>query len=230
MFLVFRKGRIKVFFLVGVIIFGVIISGYPSIFYYGKIAPVLAQGKPLILLDPGHGGRDPGAVFGDIYEKDINLEVAKQVGELLQKNGHRVSLTRTKDTNLVNWKDNGSYQRASLWKRADIAKKRNAQIFVSIHCNSDRNSSYSGPQTFYHQQSAKGKLLAEAIQEELIKVNKTKRQAIPGDYYLINNTPCTTVIVELGYLSNAGDRSLLCSSRYKMEFAKAIAKGVEKCL
>ncbi|NLT95050.1 MAG: N-acetylmuramoyl-L-alanine amidase [Clostridia bacterium] len=230
MFLILRKKRIFLVFILATFMLAVIFSGFGSYLYYGKVAPVLAQGKPLILIDPGHGGRDPGAVYQNIYEKDINLDVAKQVEKILKEKKYRVSMTRTKDTNLVNWKDRGSYQRASLIERARIAEKRNARYLISIHCNSDNNSNYSGPQTFYHSQSVSGKRLAEAIQEELKKVNNTKRQAIPGDYFLINNTSCTAVIVELGYLSNAGDRLILCSPEYKRKLAEAIAKGVEKCL
>lgn len=230
MFLILRKRRVKLFALLAIFVLVIIITGYSSNLFYGEIAPVLAQGKPLILIDAGHGGRDPGAVWGDIKEKDINLEVAKQLEKTLKKKGYRVSMTRTTDTNLVNWKDNGSYQRASLWQRAHLSKRKNAQVLISIHCNSDQNSAYSGPQTFYHRNSINGKALAEAIQEELIKVNFSKRQAIPGDYYLINNTTCTTVIVELGYLSNADDRALLCSSKYKVKFAEAIAIGIQKNL
>jgi len=156
------------------------------------------------------------------------LAVAKEVERLLKNKGYRVSMTRTTDTNLVNWKDRGSYQRASLWQRAHLSEKKNAQVLVSIHCNSDHNHSFFGPQTFYHPQSSDGKELAQAIQEELLAVRPAKRRAIPGDYYLLNNTSCTGVIVELGYLSNAQDRSLLCSAAYQEKFARAIASGISK--
>src|SRR5690554_3867026 len=220
MFLIFRKRRIKLVFTLGLLLLVLgAVFGQVSHFYYAKIAPVLAQGKPLILIDAGHGGRDPGAIFGDIYEKDINLDMAKDLEKFLKNMDYRVSMTRTKDTNLVNWKDNGSFQRASLWQRVQLAKKRNAQVLISIHCNSDRNTAYSGPQTFYHEKSLKGKVLAEAIQEELLKVNPSKRCAIPGDYYLLNNTTCTAVIVELGYLSNPQDRLLLCSPKDRSKLA-----------
>lgn len=231
MYLIFRKGWVKFLITFGFMLLALgVVFGQVSLFYYAKIAPVLAQGKPLILIDAGHGGRDPGAIYGDIYEKEINLDMAKELEKSLNKMGYRVSMTRTKDTNLVNWKDNGSFQRASLWQRVQLAKKRNAQVFISIHCNSDRNTSYSGPQTFYHEKSLKGKVLAEAIQEELVKINPSKRGAIPGNYYLLNNTTCTAVIVELGYLSNPRDRLLLCSPGDRSKLAKAIAKGIEKSL
>ncbi|MGI6225496.1 MAG: N-acetylmuramoyl-L-alanine amidase family protein [Peptococcales bacterium] len=191
-----------------------------------NIIPVLASNQRIILIDPGHGGKDPGAVFGDILEKNINLEVARLLSNRLKKEGFKVSQTRIKDTNLVDWKDNGSYQRASLWQRANLSRKKNADVLVSIHCNSDKNRAYFGPQTFYHRESLEGKALAQAIQEELLKVRQSKRQAIPGDFYLLKNTFCITVIVEIGYLSNYTDRTLLCSPKYQKMFAEAIAEGI----
>jgi len=230
MFVILRRERLRLVLLMGilVILLGLIISGQLGLFFYGKIAPVLAHGKPLIIIDAGHGGRDPGAVVGGVNEKNINLIIAKEVERLLKNKGYRVSMTRAKDTNLVNWKDNGSYQRASLWQRAHLSKKKNAQVLVSIHCNSDSNKAFFGPQTFYHPQSTKGRELAQTIQAELIKVKPSKRRAIPGNYYLLNNTSCTTVIVELGYLSNEKDRSSLCSTEYRKKFAQAIATGISK--
>ena len=196
--------------------------------YYQQIKTVTASGKIIIVIDAGHGGRDPGAVAGDVYEKNINLDIAKRLEKLLKQKGYKVIMTRTKDVNLVNWKDNGSYQRASLWQRAQLSKEKNAKLLISIHCNSDRNKVFYGPQTFYHPQSNSGKRLAQSIQEELIQVRDTRRQAIPGDYYLLNNTSCITVIVELGYLSNAKDRSMLCLPDFQQKFAQAITRGVEK--
>ena len=199
-------------------------------FFYHQISAVSASGKTIIVIDAGHGGRDPGAVAGDICEKEINLDIAKRLEKILKQKGYRVIMTRTKDTNLVDWKDNGSYQRASLWQRAQLSKEKNAQLLISIHCNSDRNKEFFGSQTFYHPESDSGRRLAQSIQGELIQVRNTRRQALPGNYYLLNNTSCITVIVELGYLSNAKDRSMLCIADFQHKFAQAIARGISKFL
>jgi len=228
--IIFRK-KIKYVLILIAFIAGVLLVGdFGQIgrLFYHQICAVTASGKAIIAIDAGHGGRDPGAVVGDIFEKDINLDIAKSLERVLKAKGYSVTMTRTKDTNLVNWRDNGSYQRASLWQRAHLSKEKNAQILISIHCNSDRNNAFFGPQTFYHPQSISGKSLAQSIQEELIKTRTTKRQPLPGNYYLLNNTSCITVIVELGYLSNAQDRSMLCSPEARQKFAQAIAQGISK--
>jgi len=221
------KRKIKYILILTIFIVGGFLTQIGPL-YYQQIKAVTASGKTIIVVDAGHGGRDPGAVAGDVYEKDINLDIAKRIEKLLKQKGYRVIMTRTKDVNLVNWKDNGSYQRASLWQRAQLTKDKNAQLLISIHCNSDRNKEFYGPQTFYHPKSNSGKRLTQSIQEELIQVRDTRRQAIPGDYYLLNNTSCITVIVELGYLSNAKDRSMLCIPDFRHKFAQAITRGVEK--
>ncbi|MFZ7103572.1 MAG: N-acetylmuramoyl-L-alanine amidase family protein [Peptococcaceae bacterium] len=202
--------------------------GEISPFFSEGVTPALARGRIIVVLDAGHGGRDPGAVAKGIYEKNINLDVAKRLAKMLKARGYHVVLTRSGDSNLVNWKDGGSYQRASLWQRARISKDKNASVLISIHCNSDRNKQYYGSQTFYHSQSTRGKNLARAIQSEMKKVRYTRREAIPGDYYLLKNTACPTVIVELGYLSNSRELNVLCSPQFRQKYAQAIADGFSK--
>lgn len=228
MFIIMNR---KLILLTGLTVFLIISIGVSSFLLKTGITPVVASKRiPVIVIDAGHGGRDPGAVTGRIYEKHINLDVAKRLKVLLHKKGYQVIMTRNSDTNLVNWRDRGSYQRASLWQRAQITRKTRATFLISIHCNSDRNRKYFGPQTFYQAQSVKGRELAVAIQRELSQVNPTRRQAIPGNYYLLNNTAIPTVIIELGYLSNTKDRALLTSSTQRARFAQAIARGINNFL
>ncbi|MDN5322863.1 MAG: N-acetylmuramoyl-L-alanine amidase [Clostridia bacterium] len=226
MLIIIKKGFVKQILISFIIvIFCLLVYEHIS---SDKVAAVMARGNTVIVIDAGHGGRDPGAVYGTIYEKNINLDVAKRLQKILKRKDYKVVMTRSKDVNLVNWKDNGSYQRASLWQRAYISKKKNATILVSIHCNSDSRGAFFGPQTFYHPRSGRGRNLAVSIQEELIKVRYTRRKAIPGNYYLLNNTYSTTVIVELGYLSNSKDRNFLSSPEFRQKFAQAIADGICK--
>lgn len=189
------------------------------------VSSFMTKGK-MVCLDPGHGGRDPGAVFGSINEKNLNLDIAKRVAVLLKKEGVRVFLTRTKDSNLAHKSFEGSMQRAELRERLLLAKKRKSDIFVSIHCNSEEKAAHFGPQTFYQENSQESILLASIIQRELIKVLSTHRQAIPGRYYLMENSSIPTVIVEIGYLSHPKDRSLLAESNFRQSVAKAITKGI----
>jgi len=228
MFIILKRKRIK--FILIIIIHLCLFLGLAGFktYLHLSLVPVLGEAQIIIVIDAGHGGRDPGAVVGSIYEKEINLDVAKRLQKALVNEKYRVIMTRKSDTNLVNWKDRGSYQRASLWQRAYIARKNKASILISIHCNCDRTNKYFGFQTFYHEKSIEGKKLATCIQDELIKIRPTRRQAIPGEYYLLNNTSCTTVIVELGYLSNPKDRALLNSAEYREKMAQAIARGITK--
>ncbi|MFZ5942923.1 MAG: N-acetylmuramoyl-L-alanine amidase family protein [Bacillota bacterium] len=229
MIIILQKNKSKYFFfLLLSLILAFVLVGQRSPFFYDWVLAVNAKGGPLIVIDAGHGGRDPGAVAGGVLEKNINLEVAKKLQKILQSRGFRVVMTRNGDENLANWRDNGSFQRASLWQRAKISNTKKAFLLVSIHCNSDGNKTYHGAQTFYHPGSAQGQKAAASIQEELIKVRYTRRKAIPGDYYLLRNTNCTTVIVELGYLSNPGDFKFLNTTDSRNQYAQAIANGIAK--
>ena len=202
-----------------------------GLLFFSLASPVLGEGQKLtIVIDPGHGGRDPGANVGNILEKEINLDIAKRIKTYLENRGYKVHLTRTTDTNLVNWKDRGSYQRASLKERLDIAKKQSYPILISIHCNSSGNKNYFGPQTFYKEGDLEGEKLATNIQRELSQLRNTNRQAAVGEYYLLDNAPFPTVIVEIGFLSNEQDREMLCKEDFRQRIAQAIGQGIQDSL
>ncbi|MFZ5755026.1 MAG: N-acetylmuramoyl-L-alanine amidase family protein [Bacillota bacterium] len=194
------------------------------------VVPTLNGTGPLkgkiICLDAGHGGRDPGAVAGRVLEKDINLDITKRVAVLLKKEGARPVLTRTRDKNMAYRPFQGSLQLAGLRERAHIAERSGGHVFVSIHCNSEAEGKYSGPQTFYERGNSRSAQLARLIQEELVQVRSTGRQAIPGDYYLLSSARSPAVIVEVGFLSHARDRSLLTSPPFRQQVAEAIARGI----
>lgn len=194
------------------------------------VVPTLSGSGPLkgkiICLDAGHGGRDPGAVAGRLVEKEINLDLAKRVAVLLKKEGARIILTRTRDKNMAYRPFQGSLQLAGLRERAHIAERSGGHIFVSIHCNSEAEGKYSGPQTFYERGNSQSAKLARLIQEELVQVRSTGRQAVPGDYYLLSSVKCPAVIVEVGFISHARDRSLLSSSSFRRQIAQAITQGI----
>lgn len=192
--------------------------------------PVLAKFDALkgtvICIDPGHGGRDPGAVWRGTYEKDINLHIAKYLAAILRKQGVQVILTRIKDEHCAIKPLNGSFQLAELNRRLQIAQRSKAQILVSIHCNSEKKCIYWGAQTFFGAGKSKSKELAQDIQRKLVNVRNTKRKAVAGNYYLLKNSNIPAVIVEVGYLSHKKDRSLLKSSSFRWKVAYAIAQGI----
>lgn len=186
----------------------------------------------IVVIDAGHGGYDPGAITAQgLYEKEINLQMAKRVGELLKPSGIQVILTREEDIDYVPEGTQGRQTRkqADLNYRINLAKQSNAETFISLHLNATQTGRSSGAETFYQNQSEEGKKLAENIQEELIKVpGMNRRIAKPGDFYIIKNTPMPAVIVELGYISNPKERVKLQQAWYQDQLARSVAKGIAK--
>ena len=185
-----------------------------------------------ILIDPGHGGSDPGKVgSGSILEKDINLSLSLQLKKILEKEKFKVYLTRDGDYNLASSTSNV--------KISDL-KNRKQQIFdlepaavISIHQNSYPSGEVSGAQVFYYQGASDSKLLADSIQSALIKGldPSNRRQAKSNaDYYLLRDNPYPTVIVECGFLSNAEELKKLQSKTYQKKAAKCIRDGLKKYL
>ena len=185
-----------------------------------------------ILIDPGHGGSEPGKVgSGSILEKDINLSLSLQLKKILEKEKFKVYLTRDGDYNLASSTSNV--------KISDL-KNRKQQIFdlepaavISIHQNSYPSGEVSGAQVFYYQGASDSKLLADSIQSALIKGldPSNRRQAKSNaDYYLLRDNPYPTVIVECGFLSNAEELKKLQSKTYQKKAAKCIRDGLKKYL
>ncbi|MGC7871161.1 N-acetylmuramoyl-L-alanine amidase [Desulfosporosinus sp. SYSU MS00001] len=184
----------------------------------------------VIVIDPGHGGADPGAQNSGVKEKDVNLDVSLRLRKALEAEGCTVILTRDVDKDFYN---PGQYvgraaKRIDLNRRISLASLNNADLFVSIHANSFPRRNTYGMETYYHQKSPAGKILAENIQEHLTKLQlDNKRKAKAGDYYLLNQTMMPAVIVEVGFISNPRERKLLLSSDYRDSIAKAIGDGIE---
>lgn len=202
-----------------------------SVFWHGSTA-VVSQLKDryVVMLDPGHGGYDPGAVSSHgVYEKAINLQIAQKVGEMLRPSGIEVFLTREED---IDYAPNGvkgktTKKHIDLNHRIEMANEEKADIFVSLHVNATVTGQNSGAETFYHYKSESGKRLAELIQQELIKINGMNRRiAKPGDFYIVKNTSMPSVIVEVGYLSSAKEQKKLQQTWYQEQLSRAIAKGI----
>lgn len=184
----------------------------------------------VIVLDPGHGGQDPGAQFGGIQEKNINLAIAIRLRDVLTAKGCKVILTREvdKDFFLPNFVLGRMAKRAELSQRIKMASINQADLFISLHANSFPGGNSYGMETYYQVKSLAGKELAELIQTELKKIQTdNKRIAKSGDYYLLNQTQMPAVIVEVGFLSNPRERKLLQDTTYQDRIAAAIALGIE---
>ena len=201
----------------------------------GEIA---AAASPLsgvvVVIDPGHGGYDCGAVgrFTKVLEKDINLQVAQKVQELLSGSGAAVIMTRETDTELCSeWTPNGSKKQEDMARRAAIINEADADIVLSIHMNEYTFSKYFGAQVFYLQDAPQdndeGKKLATHIQNTLVSGidNGNTRREKAGDYYILRVKPAS-VLIECGFLSNENEEKLLCDDEYQSKLAWCIYAGL----
>lgn len=196
--------------------------------------PVLSYGiaSKIIVVDPGHGGFDPGAWRGDIKEKDITLQIAKKLQRHLSEAGAMVVLLRENDDDLAADNFSGTVRerkRQDLANRVKKAREAKADLFISVHTNADPSPRWSGAQTFYNAKSETSKMIAETIQDELTRIlGNTTRKAKTGSYYIIDKTEMPAVIVEVGFISNAEEARLLTDSGYQNKVAYAIFSGIVK--
>ena len=169
-----------------------------------------------IVLDAGHGGKDAGANHGDLYEKDINLAVAKKTKALLSEAGYKVKMTREDDTY------------AALSDRVAFANRRNAKVFVSIHCNSSEDGSGNGIETFYAEsKNWNSEKLAESIQTNIVNATGAKdREVKTADYAVILGTDMAAALVEVGFLTDKNERTLLQNEDYQQKLAEGISEGI----
>ena len=173
-----------------------------------------------IVIDPGHGGKDPGAIAitGD-KEKDIVLAVARSLAVKLQQRGARVVLTRGDDRFL------------ELEQRSEIANRAKADLFVSIHADSAANRSAQGFTVYVSRgASASSRHAADAIIRGLCATGLDNRGVRAADYRVLVRTNCPAVLVELGYLSNRADAAKLQNDAFQTRLADAICEGIGKVL
>lgn len=172
------------------------------------------KGTRKVVIDAGHGGSDYGAIRNGINEKDITLDVAKRVEALLKKEGYAVKMTRTSDVYV------------SLQGRCDISNAYDPDIFVSIHVNSSVRPEITGIEThYYHQESMS---LAQTLHSSLASnINSKNRGLFKSKFYVINHTTAPSILMEIGFISNDGERAQLVSEKRKQDTARAIAEGVK---
>ncbi len=181
------------------------------------------SGNPLkdriIIVDPGHGGKDPGTVVGSNSEKAITLKVSTLVKQKLEAAGAKIYMTRTEDTY------------PSLQDRVDFTNANYGEIFVSIHVNSAANTSALGTETYYAVTTGdmfKEDIdLATFVNNQIVNnLNMKNRGVKPQQYYVIRNTIIPAILVELGFLTNNEDRVKMTDDQYVELFAESIYKGI----
>lgn len=172
-----------------------------------------------IILDPGHGGSDPGAIGFGLKEKDVVLNVGLKVNKLLQQTPFNVKMTRSTDTFI------------SLIGRSNFAKNQGGDMFVSIHANA-ASASASGTETFYYSAAtnpyvADSKLLATKIQNRMIAAwNLTNRGVKSGNYSVLRENSMPAALAELGFITNKSDNTKLASEYWRNSISDAIYYGI----
>ncbi len=169
-----------------------------------------------VVIDPGHGGGDPGAVgIGGLQEKEVTLAVSQQVVALLKQKGVNAVLTRSNDREI------------ELAPRVQFADQANADVFVSIHANAfDANrTDVNGIETYYY--AGEGQSLARTIQNNLLQeLGARDRGVKQANFYVIRYTDMPAALVEIGFVTGAEDAARLASSTGRSKIAQAIARAI----
>ena len=190
--------------------------------------------KKVILIDPGHGGRDAGASANGAVEKDINLAVSKILKQYIENGGNIVFMTRETDTNTAdpNRPPNVTQKKSDMRMRKEDIEKYKADIFVSIHMNKFEQSKYRGAQVFYDDDNEENRVLAESIQNSLKEILKDDNKRVPkatGDsIFVLRDNKIPSVLIECGFLSNPEEASLLKTPEYQKKVAEGIYLGLSK--
>ncbi|MEW6399725.1 MAG: N-acetylmuramoyl-L-alanine amidase [Bacillota bacterium] len=186
----------------------------------------------VVVIDPGHGGPDPGAVGprGEL-EKDVVLEISRHLARYLTAAGVRALLTRDRDEDLSGLPPEVPDVKAiDLRRRAEIARGARADLFLCIHANATPSPHWRGAQTFYRPNHPDSARLARCIQRELVRVTRrTDRVALPGPkQYVLDNVTMPAVTVEVGFMSNPDEARLLTDPDYQKLVAWAIFLGTAR--
>ncbi len=179
-----------------------------------------------IVLDPGHGGSDPGAIGpGGTQEKNVNLSVSKKVAFLLSQRKANVRMSRTTDIDVLG-KNATDVQ--DLQYRVDVGTNFKADVFVSIHSNSSPNRNVKGSTTYYYLKTPQDSLLAGNVQDRLVEfANLDNLGTRTAGFYVIKNSKMPAILIELGFLSNEEEEKLLASSDFQDKLAYGIVVGLE---
>lgn len=192
-------------------------------------------GRPVIVLDAGHGGEDPGCVgVNGEYEKDINLAIVKNLRDLLVLSGYDVVLTRSEDVSIYSEGVAGirAQKVSDMENRKAIIENYPDSIFISVHQNQFTEASSFGAQVFYTPNNAANAVLADIMQinfrEQLDGSNTRETKVIDNNLYLFKDTKQPAVLIECGFLSNGSDAENLSNPEYQKKVAMTIFKGLSE--
>lgn len=222
-----NSNRVIGFVIVGLVLLAAVIETGRSVYTWSQHAA--KQPRYTIVIDPGHGGNDPGKIgVNDVLEKDVNLAISLELKEILEQNDCRVVMTRQKDEALYQAGDTNK-KVADLRARCQMINDSGADAVISIHQNSFTAENSRGAQVFYQASSQEGKKLADILQTQLVSgLDPDNRRVAKAnsDYFMLKNTTATMVIVECGFLSNSQEAELLTQASYQRRVAWTVALGV----
>lgn len=176
-----------------------------------------------IVIDPGHGGKDPGAVGKFSKEKDINLKVGLKLRDKLKNCGIKILMTRETDILL------GDSINQDLDNRVNFANQNKADYFVSIHCNSTADVSAKGIETFAYKSGGDGEKLANIVQNDLINATGLVNRGVKfANFVVLRKTDMPAILVEIGFLSNEAEEKLLNDEAFLETVSNSIAKSICK--
>lgn len=210
------------------LIFSISIYKNPTLFAV-KASPNMGL---TIVIDPGHGGIDPGSIGRKtkVTESELNLKISNHLKSLLKKSEFNVILTRTSSDGLYGTYSSG-YKKRDMLARKEIIEKSDASIAISIHMNSFSTSANRGAQVFYNTINPESETLAKSIQNcFLADLPESNKGIAIGDYYILKCVDIPIVLCECGFLSNPEDEALLIQNDYQEKVAYSIYKGIVRFL
>ncbi len=181
-----------------------------------QTAPEEPAAAPVVVLDAGHGGSDPGTQAEGLDEKDLNLAVTQMVAALLEQQGITVVCTRTEDVYVT------------LADRAALANAVEADIFVSIHTNaSSTSTAFHGIETYHLPDAQAARQLASAVHASVLEATGANDHNVrTANYYVLRETDMPAILVEMGYVTNAAELAQLLQPEYRAQLAQGIAAGI----
>ena len=188
--------------------------------------------KKIVIIDAGHGGEDSGAVgVNGALEKDLNLQMALEVGRALEEKGYVVVYTRTDDRLLYTEEENvhGIRKISDLKNRCKVADRYPGAVFVSLHMNSFGAEKYSGLQVYYSEQSENSRELADKVQNKVVvDLQKDNNRVIKSgkDMYILSHITNPAILIECGFLTNKAECEKLSQKEYQKQLSFSIVCGI----
>ncbi len=223
------KRKIELFMVLFLLI-GAIIASYKLSEWTADVVKEqvreIDKSNPVIVIDPGHGGEDPGKVgINDILEKDINLQISMKVRDLLEEVGIEVVMTREDDKVPDRKKED-------LGNRVELINKTRPTLALCIHQNSYTTPDIFGAQVFYHTKLEEAENAAMLVQESMKAIDQSNKREIKENdtYYMLKFSEVPTIIVECGFLTNPTEAQKLTTEEYQNDVAFAICEGIVKWL